>query len=101
MYVEGLRWDTNARTPSPQFSTVLRLPSILIEPETGERAFAGTVKLTEPLGGDLLVDVALEGSKLLVKAKPSYHGVSVDTCYLTFDRERWHLFSKENGQAYF
>ncbi len=79
----------------------IRPDEIAIDAETGKRAFVGEVKLTEPLGGDLLVDVALEGSKLLVKAKPSYHGVSVDTCYLTFDRERWHLFSKENGQAYF
>ncbi len=79
----------------------IRPDEVAIMPMAGERAFTGEVTLTEPLGGDLLVDVALEGSKLLVKAKPSYHGNRGDTCHLTFDRERWHLFAKEDGQAYF
>ncbi len=79
----------------------IRPDEIAIAAEGGEGAFSGQVMLTEPLGGDLLVDVALQGSKLLVKAKPSYQGNRGDTCYLTFDRSRWHLFSKENGQAHF
>jgi len=79
----------------------IRPDEVAISESQGERAFSGKVTLVEPLGGDLLVDVSLDQSKLLVKAKPSYHGNRGDTGYLTFDRERWHLFSKENGQAHF
>ncbi len=79
----------------------IRPEEVAIDSDTSERAFSGSVMLTEPLGGDLLVDVALKDSKVLVKTKPSYQGGRGDTCHLTFDRSRWHLFSKENGVAYF
>ncbi len=79
----------------------VRPEEVAIHHSAGEGAFSGNVMLTEPLGGDLLVDVALKDSKVLVKAKPSYQGSQGDTCHLTFDRTRWHLFSNENGVAHF
>ncbi len=79
----------------------IRPDEIEISDAPGERAFAGKVMITEPLGGDLLVDVALGEAKVMVKAKPSYQGGRGADCFLTFDRSRWHLFAKETGQAYF
>ncbi|MBC6404175.1 MAG: ATP-binding cassette domain-containing protein [Rhodospirillales bacterium] len=79
----------------------IRPDEIALAAEPGLHAFSGQVMITEPLGGDLLVDVILEGSKVLVKAKPNYRGGRGEVCHLTFDRERWHLFDREDGQAYF
>ncbi len=79
----------------------IRPDEIAISAEQSGKSFAGKVMITEPLGGDLLVDVALGQSKVMVKAKPSYHGGRGADCFLTFDRERWHLFARETGQAYF
>ena len=59
------------------------------------------VMVTEPLGGDMLVDVELGSSKLLVKTKPDFAGSRGDSCSLSFDRDRWHLFDSKNGLAYF
>ncbi|MEO1190194.1 MAG: ABC transporter ATP-binding protein [Pseudomonadota bacterium] len=79
----------------------IRPDEIAISDAQQGEAFAGKVLITEPLGGDLLVDVEVGDNKVLVKAKPSYQGTGGDTCFLTFDRDRWHLFAKEDGQAYF
>ena len=59
------------------------------------------VLVTEPLGGDMLVDVALGSSKLLVKTKPDFGADMGMPCYLRFDTRRWHLFAKDTGLAYF
>ncbi len=59
------------------------------------------VMITEPLGGDVLVDVALGDTKLLVKAKPQFQAGMGADCYLTFDSNRWHLFAEDSGIAYF
>jgi len=79
----------------------IRPDEIAIAAVEGERSFGGKVLITEPLGGDLLVDVSLGSSKVLVKAKPSYLGGPEADCFLTFDRSRWHLFAKDTGEAYF
>ena len=44
--------------------------SIGTEPQSG--AVKARVLVTEPLGGDMLVDVALGDTKLLVKTKPDF-----------------------------
>ncbi|GAB5471023.1 MAG: ABC transporter ATP-binding protein [Rhodospirillales bacterium] len=79
----------------------IRPDEVAISAEQVGNGFAGQVLITEPLGGDLLVDVELGKAKVLVKAKPIYQGDRGDACFLTFDRERWHLFSKEDGRAFF
>lgn len=89
------------QTEDRQMTLGIRPDEIAIAAEGGDLAFQGKVLITEPLGGDLLIDVSLGGSKALVKAKPSYRGSQGDPCYLRFDRNRWHLFAKDSGQAYF
>jgi multiple sugar transport system ATP-binding protein len=62
----------------------------------------GRIKLTEPLGGDTLVNVDLKGAdQVLVKTNPDFNGEMDQTCTLNFDTSRWHFFSKETGVAYF
>ncbi len=62
----------------------------------------GRIKLTEPLGGDTLVNVDLKGAdQVLVKTNPDFSGAMDQACTLTFDTSRWHFFSKETGVAYF
>lgn len=77
-------------------------------PHAAERVLSrvdGAVKanilVTEPLGGDGLVDCALGESKVLVKTKPDFAGVRGEECWLTFDTTRWHLFAPETGLAFF
>lgn len=60
------------------------------------------VFITEPIGGDMLVDTQLaDGRRMLVRTKPGFAGHAGDTCYLTFDTNRWHLFSAEDGRAHY
>lgn len=61
----------------------------------------GHVMITEPLGGDMLVDVTLGNQKILVKTKPNFAGNIGDECYVGFDTDRWHLFARDTGEAYF
>lgn len=67
-----------------------------------EGAAKGSIKITEPLGGDTLVDVDLKGAHhVLVKTDADFRGQMNDSCSLNFDTSRWHFFSKETGVAYF
>jgi multiple sugar transport system ATP-binding protein len=60
-----------------------------------------TVTVTEPLGGDMLVDVDLAGTRMLVKTKPDFQGTMGAPCWVAFDVSRWHVFEKQTGVAYF
>jgi multiple sugar transport system ATP-binding protein len=73
--------------------------TITTQPRTG--AFEGRILVTEPIGGDMLVDVSLAGDKVLVKTRPDFDGAMDQPCYLTLDRGRWHLFGHEDGVALF
>ena len=61
----------------------------------------GKIFLTELLGGDMIVDVDLEDSRIRVKTSTEFEGVEGQTCYMTVNRDKWHAFSKENGKALF
>ncbi|HEX2529285.1 MAG TPA: ABC transporter ATP-binding protein [Geminicoccus sp.] len=73
--------------------------TITTEPRSG--AFQGRILVTEPIGGDMLVDVSLGGDKVLVKTSPDFEGAMDQPCYLTLDRGRWHLFGNDDGVALF
>ena len=75
--------------------------AISLEPH-GEGAFQAKIFVTEPIGGDMLVDTELaDGRRMLVRTKPGFAGNSGDACWLTFNTERWHLFSSADGRAYY
>ncbi len=79
----------------------IRPDEISITLDEQNKGVEAKVLLTEPLGGDMLVDVLLDGDKILIKTKPNFQGQMGDTCYLNFDSSRWHLFDCDSGLSYF
>ena len=79
----------------------VRPDQVFIEIEPVAKAFEGKILVTEPIGGDMLVDVELQDDKVLVKTGPDFAGQMDQPCYLTLDRTRWHLFDKSSGVALF
>ena len=64
-------------------------------------AIEGQIYVTELLGGDMLVDVQLADARIRVKTNTEFAGVADDPCYMTVNRDKWHLFDIEDGHAYF
>lgn len=64
-------------------------------------SFPGEILVTEPLGGDMLVDMSLAADKFMVKTHPDFAGRRGDACHIGFDTSRWHLFARDTGLAYF
>ena len=79
----------------------MRPAEIAIVPPGVDGAVKANILVTEPLGGDMLVDCALGDNKVLVKTKPDFAGVRGEECWLTFNTARWHLFASDTGLAYF
>lgn len=79
----------------------LRPDDIAIAREAADGAIKARILVTEPLGGDMLVDCAVGDNKLLVKTKPDFAGTRGEDCWLTFNTSRWHLFRTDTGMAYF
>ncbi len=78
----------------------IRPDQIAIAPDQAEGVPA-TVSVTEPLGGDTLVDIDVAGTRLLVKTKPDFEGAMGSACRIAFDVTRWHIFEKPSGVACF
>lgn len=79
----------------------IRPAELALVPAGTEGAVRASILVTEPLGGDMLVDCALGENKVLVKTRPDFAGSRGEECWLTFDKTRWHLFAADTGVAYF
>ena len=66
-----------------------------------DECITGKIFVTELLGGDMIIDVDLDDSRIRVKTSTDFDGVEGQTCYMTVNREKWHAFSKEDGKAVF
>ncbi len=66
-----------------------------------EDHITGRIFVTELLGGDMIIDVDLEDSRIRVKTSTDFDGHEGQICYMTVNRDKWHAFSKENGKALF
>jgi multiple sugar transport system ATP-binding protein len=66
-----------------------------------EDHITGKIFVTELLGGDMIIDVDLEDSRIRVKTSTEFEGVEGQTCYMTVNRSKWHAFSREDGKALF
>ena len=97
--------EQRSALPAGQAARMVRLAmrpaEIAIVPPGVDGAVKANILVTEPLGGDMLVDCALGDHKVLVKTKPDYAGVRGEECWLTFNTTRWHLFASDTGLAYF
>ncbi len=95
-----IRGKANGGAPSA-VKLGVRPDEIGISHEPSDQAIKAKVLVTEPLGGDMLVDASVGDTKLLVKTKPTFKADMGDDCYLTFDRTGWHVFAGDSGLAYF
>lgn len=96
----AIRGKANGGAPSA-VKLGIRPDEIGISQEPNDKAIKAKVLVTEPLGGDMLVDASVGDTKLLVKTKPTFKADMGDDCYLTFDRTGWHVFAGDSGLAYF
>ncbi len=49
----------------------------------------------------MIVDVQLADGRVRVKTAPEFPGMPGEPCYLTVNRDKWHAFAADSGQAYF
>jgi multiple sugar transport system ATP-binding protein len=89
------------RAERPEIKMGIRPDEIAISLEPGTDRIASSVLVTEPLGGDMLVDTGIGDEKFLVKTRPDFAGRRGDACFVTFNTNRWHVFAAETGIAYF
>jgi multiple sugar transport system ATP-binding protein len=64
-------------------------------------AMTGRIFVTELLGGDMIVDVDLGAERIRVKTSTEFAGTEGDTCYVTADKNKWHAFAQDTGNAIF
>ncbi len=88
-------------TKADNVKMAIRPSEVSIQSANHTNAIAARILITEPLGSDMLVDVALGEHRLIVKTKPDFTGEMGEPCFLTFNTQRWHLFAKDTGLAYF
>jgi multiple sugar transport system ATP-binding protein len=72
---------------------------IALDPAPG--GIPASIMVTEPLGGDMLVDTSIGDRKFIVKTRPDFAGRRGDPCHVTFDTGRWHVFATDTGLAFF
>ncbi len=65
-------------------------------------AVEGEIFVTEPVGGDTLVDIRLPGEqRILARTRAGFVGEAGARCMLSLDETRIHLFARDTGLAYF
>ena len=63
--------------------------------------FSASIFVTEPLGGDMLIEAGLGRDRMTIKRKIANLGQSGDPCGITFNIEKLHVFNPETGEAFF
>jgi multiple sugar transport system ATP-binding protein len=80
----------------------IRPDDLAVSNEGGDGAVEAEIFVTEPVGGDTLVDLKLAGEeRLLVRTRARFRGDPGEACAVRLNRERMHLFSQETGVAFF
>lgn len=63
--------------------------------------FSAKIFVTEPLGGDMLIEAELGRDRMTIKRKISELGVPGDPCGIALNIEKLHVFNRETGEAFF
>ena len=63
--------------------------------------FSASIFVTEPLGGDMLIEAQLGQDRMTIKRKISELGQPGDPCGIAFNIEKLHVFDPESGEAFF
>jgi ABC-type sugar transport system ATPase subunit len=80
----------------------IRPDDVAVSRERQDGAVPAEVFVTEPVGGDTLVDLKLPGEqRLLVRTRASFRADPGEACAVRLNRDRMHLFSRETGIAFF
>ena len=80
----------------------IRPDDLRIEPGAdGTLDVPGEVFVTEPLGGDMVVEANVGGDRITVKTKIGPMGGPGEPCRLAFDTDKLHVFDKDSGAAFF
>ena len=80
----------------------IRPDNLAIEPGAeGTLEVPGEIFVTEPLGGDMIVEVTIGGDRVMVKTKIGPMGGPGDPCRIGFDVDKLHVFDINTGVAYF
>ena len=79
------RCGAERRAAARQVRLAMRPAEIAIASPGVDGAVKANILVTEPLGGDMLVDCALADNKVLVKTSPDFAGVRGEECWLSFN----------------
>ena len=80
----------------------IRPDNLAIEPGAdGTLDVPGEIFVTEPLGGDMIVEVTIGSDRVMVKTKIGPMGGPGDPCRVGFDVDKLHVFDINTGVAYF
>ena len=63
--------------------------------------FSAKIFVTEPLGGDMLVEAELGQKRMTIKRKIVEMGQPGDPCGIGLNIEKLHVFNRETGEAFF
>jgi multiple sugar transport system ATP-binding protein len=63
--------------------------------------FSASIFVTEPLGGDMLIEAKLGQDRVTIKRKIAELGQPGDPCGIAFNIEKLHVFDPESGEAFF
>ncbi len=69
--------------------------------ENQDMDFAAKIFVTEPLGGDMLVEADIGQSRMTIKRKITEMGQPGDSCMISANIEKLHAFDPESGIAFF
>jgi len=63
--------------------------------------FSAEIFVTEPLGGDMLIEADFGQDRMTIKRKIADLGHPGDPCGIAINGEKLHVFDRETGEAYF
>jgi len=63
--------------------------------------FSAKIFVTEPLGGDMLIEADLGRDRMTIKRKITDLGAPGDACGIAIDIDSLHVFDRETGEAFF
>ena len=77
----------------------IRPEDIIAVDGSQESGISSTVEIAELMGAEISLHVDCQGSRMVIRAEPTFKGREGDTATLTFKNEKIHLFDKETEQA--
>jgi multiple sugar transport system ATP-binding protein len=84
---------------SPDVLVGVRPSDLKLSRDAMRDAVKATIFATELLGSDMLVELNVGADRVRVLTEPDFSGDMGDSCWITVDQSRLHVFSVETGAA--